>query len=174
MEFRRIGHDWATEQQSSCSNGASLYFQMCTGLNNYNMVTLQKKTHVLPSYNLLPCLQLTTPLMFRFSVTGTTLLPVAQSGGQEWPCPNKPCGFYLWNLSPVKQFLTPCHCLSPYTIISCQGSTMKPLSHLVSLFRNLFSILFKSKVWSSHPCLNPCDGLSLPLDEECQKGQLEG
>ena len=48
------------------------------------------------------------------------------------------------------------------------------LSHLVSLLQNLVSILFESKVWSCHPCLNPCNGLSLPLDEECQKKQTEG
>ena len=45
------------------------------------------------------------------------------------------------------------------------------LSHLVSLLQNLVSILFESKVWSCHPCLNPCNGLSWALDEEYQKEQ---
>lgn len=113
----------------------------------------KKKTHVLPSYNLPPCLQLTTPQMFQFSVTGTTLLPVAQSGGQEWPCPNKSCGFYLWNLSPTKHFPPPCNCLSPYTIISCLGSTMKPplSSSLAASKLGFHTVWVKSLIMSSLP-----------------------
>ena len=151
MEFQRAGHDWATEQHSSCSSGAPLYFQMCAGLNNYNMVTLQKRKSCSPSYNLPPCLQLTTPLMFQFSVTGTTLLPVAQSGGQEWPCPSKCCGFCLWNLSPTKHFPPPSHCLSPNTIISCLGSTMKPplSSSLAASKLGFHTVCVKSLIMSS-------------------------
>lgn len=86
---------FATYSLSLCccpnsTNCASFYCQTCVRLDNkwYGYLT---KRNSCPSFsNLLPCLQIASLLMFPFPVTGTIILPVAQSG-EEWPSLTKSC-----------------------------------------------------------------------------------
>lgn len=94
----------------------------------------------------------------------TIILPVAQSRAGELPSLLNSCGFYLCNLSN-QILLSSCLPHTPSPLAWAIPCSLSPGSSASNLASSIWFPPFWATVWSCHPCLNPCNGFSLLLDE---------